>query len=160
MAGNSWWHRREFHVNSTWNLSRGGWLSTIFRDNYDRPETFQRYYSHPGDFPNPSYSLVIQEWLSLIRLFVSNSTYLSFVPAVGGGGGGTYKWLVHNWGTSWSAIFDQSCMSEIPLWHYNCVVIALWRLMLSLTYKIYPDIWDRTPGQLTNQRPWYITGRR
>ena len=32
-----------------------------------------KYYSHPREFPNPSYSLIIQEWLS-------NS---SFVPAVG-----------------------------------------------------------------------------
>ena len=53
--------------------------------------------------------------------------------------------MSNNWRTSWSAILDQSCMSEIPLWHHNCVVIALWHLRLSLTYKIYRGIRNRTP---------------
>ena len=40
-----------------------GWVNFCdFLDDSDNPETFQRYYSHPGDFPNPSYSLTIQEF--------------------------------------------------------------------------------------------------
>ena len=44
--------------------------------------------------------------------------------------------MCNNWCINKSAILDQSCMSGIPLWHHIHIVIALWRLGLSLTYKI------------------------
>ena len=47
------------------------------------------------------------------------------------------------------------CVGLFDIWGFPCDVTGASRI-----YEIYPGIQDRTPGQLTNQWPFNIVGRR